>query len=289
MPRGWIDTHAHFWDGGLVAKAWNPPPPLCGTHSPAAWADEMARFPVGECIFGETGRTPEEVALLESWTADHPAVVGFVAPLAVDGSDINRIVARWAESATFRGVRAHFEDERGELVLTRNLETAFRGIAETGRVFDFLVVAEQLPFVHRCCLTVPDLRAVVEHMGKPRVAGPVDAAWRASMAALAADTGAVVKLSLSPRPDEFADLVARHPAGFPAEGVRRHVDVLLELFGPERLVWGSDWPVSVLTAATGDFMSEWLRILGPLGPLLGETARRVYGLANAHTEDPDGS
>jgi L-fuconolactonase len=261
MSAGWIDTHAHFWDGNLVRLGWNPPAPLDRTYAPETWAAETAGTPIAGCIFVETGGSAAELAQLEAWTASSPSVLGFVAPMADDGSDAAAILARWAGNPAFLGVRAHHQDGDGETLRAPSLAAGLRLVAEAGRVFEFLVVAEQLPLVRDRCVDVPDLRVVIEHMGKPRVDGPVDPAWRTAMAALAADTRAVVKVSLSPRPDEFGDLVRRHPAGFPLDGVRRHVDALLDVFGPDRLVWGSDWPVSRLTASTADWLAAWTGIL----------------------------
>lgn len=281
MTSDWVDTHAHFWDGDLIRQGWNPPAPLDRTHSPKAWARETNSLPMAGCIFVESGARPAELALLEAWAARYPAVLGFIAPVAVDVSNAAAVLDRWEGTPEFRGVRAHFQDTGADFLASPSLPQRLRLIAEADRLFEFLVVADQLPYVHRLCLGVPELRVVIEHMGKPRIEGPVDHDWRAAMQALAADTNAVVKVSLSPRPDEFDDLVRRYPAGFPSEGVRRHTDVLLDLFGPDRLVWGSDWPVSHLTAPTPIFLAEWDGVLGSLAARLGETARRVYRLSDS--------
>lgn len=280
MPAGWIDTHAHFWDRDLVRAGWNPPAPLDQTYAPDSWVVQIGARGVAGCIYVETGRTDAELEILARWSAEYAAVVGFIAPIAADASDVDAIVERWQGTTAFRGVRAHFQDSGADLLRLPQLVANLRRLADARVLYEFLVIGEQLWDVQRLCAEVPDLQVAIEHMGKPRITGPVDSDWRGAMTALAADTATVIKVSLSPRPDEFSELVRRGPAGFPLDGVRRHVDVLLELFGPERLVWGSDWPVSLLTAPTSTFVSAWETLLGPVGTGLAATARRVYQIAD---------
>lgn len=277
---GWIDTHAHLWDGALVRRGWNPPAPLDRTYAPEDWAVEVGSSGIASCIYVEAGRSAKELHLMARWAATHPAIGGFIAPIATDGSDTDAVLARWHATPEFRGVRAHFEDGSVDLLHATGLAAGLRQLAEADVLFEFLVTAEQLRDVHRLCVMDPDLRVVIEHMGKPRLGERVDPDWRTAMAALATDTSAVVKLSLSPRPDGFAELARRGPAGFPLEALRPLVDLLLDRFGPERLVWGSDWPVSQLTAPTAAFLTGWRTLLDPVADRLNATARRVYRLPN---------
>jgi L-fuconolactonase len=106
----------------------------------------------------------------------------------------------------------------------------------------------------------------------------VDAAWRDVMAAFAADSAAIVKVSIRPPPAAFAAYARHAPNGFPAEGLRRHMDTLLDTFGPDRLVWGSDWPVSRLTGEAPASKEGWHELLDPVAVDLSATAARVYRL-----------
>ncbi len=276
-PTPWIDTHAHFWTQELVAAYWNPPPPLNRTYAPSGWVRDVGSMGTSGCIFVEAGSSDAELSVLASWSVTDP-VLGFVAPVATDASDVGRVLARFEGVDAFRGVRAHFEDGGVELLRADGLLAGLRRLAEAGVLYEFLVTGDQLVDVYRLCRDVPDLPVVIEHMGKPRMGRGVEPAWRSTMAGIAADTDVVVKLSFSPRPDEFRDLARRGPASFPLDHVSRHVDVLVDQFGPDRLVWGSDWPVSLLTAATPDFISSWHRLLEPLADRLTANARRVYRL-----------
>jgi L-fuconolactonase len=274
---GWIDTHAHLWQARFVARGWAPPPPLDRTYAPADWDREVGARGVATCIYVETGGAPDELDQLQTWAEASPSIAGFIAPLATDGSDVDAAMGRWAGHPKLRGFRAHHEDGPIEALRAPGLQAALRVLAAADLVYEFLVVAEHLPEVVRLCRAVPDVRVVLEHLGKPDLSGAPEAGWLAAMDALAGDTAAAVKVSISPRPDRFRAFAAAGPQGFPTDAVRRHVEAVLERFGPDRLVWGSDWPVSLLTAETAAFLEGWRSVLGPeLGAALTSSAARVY-------------
>jgi L-fuconolactonase len=153
-------------------------------------------------------------------------------------------------------------------------------------VFDLVVRAEQLPACARLAAALPEVSFVLDHLGKPRLdpgGGPGTAArlaaWERDLAELAARPNVTAKLS---------GLVteARWDAWRP-DDLRPAVDHALEVFGPDRLMFGSDWPVCLLASDYGG----WLATLGDLLAGLSEdesaavwagTARRVYQLEESH-------
>jgi L-fuconolactonase len=273
----WVDTHAHFWRSELVKHGADTPTWLRNTRSPDDWIAEFGQLGVSRCIYVETGHTGLELDWLARWSADRP-VVGFIAPIATNGLDVESTIERWHGNASFRGVRAHFEGCDGSQLRSPSFKRCLSALAELDYLYEFLVTEEQLPGVYEACTAVPAVRTVIEHMGKPRLDAGPSRAWYSAMRAIALDTNTVVKLSLSPRPDEYAEWARRGATGFPSEHVRSLVDTLLDLFGPDRLVWGSDWPLSLLTTSCGALVHAWQEILGPAAENLMRTAERVYGV-----------
>ena len=100
--------------------------------------------------------------------------------------------------------------------------------------FDALVTLRHLPHLARLLAARPELKAVIDHGAKPDIAGGALDNWAAQMRAIAADTSAFCKLS---------GLVTEAGGKWTEEDLKPYVDVLLEAFGPARLMWGSDWPV----------------------------------------------
>jgi L-fuconolactonase len=119
-------------------------------------------------------------------------------------------------------------------ILGPELAPALDAMQAAALRFDALVTPRHLPHLARFLAQRPDLKAVIDHGAKPDIAAGAIAGWSAAMRAIARDTGAVCK---------FSGLVTEAGEGWTVERLKPFVDVLLEAFGPARLMWGSDWPV----------------------------------------------
>ena len=149
-----------------------------------------------------------------------------------------------------------------------------RAIGATGRAFDMVFQARQLPVALELARACPDVTLVLDHCGVPDIAGGAMDPWRADMAALAALSHVNVKLS---------GIMAYCGGPATLDLLRPWVDHIIDVFGPNRVLWGSDWPVVNL----GGGLPLWLDItdglLAGLTPaeqaaIRAGTARRVYGV-----------
>ena len=148
----------------------------------------------------------------------------------------------------------------------------FRALVEHGLVFDALTLPRHLP---RLLVTLdrhPDLPVVVDHGSKPLIRERRLDPWRADIAAVAARPGAICKLS---------GLVTEAGPDWTLEDLRPTADHLLATFGPERLLWGSDWPVVTLAGGYDRWREAALQLTAHLGgpervAVLGGNAARVY-------------
>jgi L-fuconolactonase len=151
-------------------------------------------------------------------------------------------------------------------------EPVFEAIVAHGLVFDALVLPRHLPRLARVLERHPRLVVVVDHGAKPGIrAGEIDR-WRADMATIAAHPRAHCKLS---------GLVTEASPGAGLDVLAPYIDTLLGLFGPARLLWGSDWPVVELAGGYDRWRAMALAALATLAPdaraeVLGGTAARVY-------------
>ena len=205
----------------------------------------------GSGLLGQiAGCNPAQAEGFDQWLADCDAlnVVGFRRILHEGPDDVSR-------SDTFR----------------RNV----RAIGATGRVYDMVFLARQLPVALELARACPEMTLVLDHCGVPDIAGGAMDPWRADMAALAALPHVYCKLS--------GILAYCAPGTASLEVVRPWVEHVIEEFGPERVLWGSDWPVVNL----GGGLPLWLDITdGLLAGLSADeqaairagTARRVYKL-----------
>jgi L-fuconolactonase len=149
-------------------------------------------------------------------------------------------------------------------------------LAGLGLTFDACVTHEQLTPVTALATRCPDVTFVLDHLGKPDVAGQRLDPWRADLAALAEEPNVVCKLS-------GLTTEADHDAWTP-EDLRPYLEHALACFGPERCVVGSDWPVATLATSYEGWFEVLLDFLAELEQpereaVLAGNASRVYGLS----------
>jgi L-fuconolactonase len=159
-------------------------------------------------------------------------------------------------------------------VLQPALAPALDAMAAHALVFDALVKPRHLAGVQALAQRHPALRIVVDHGAKPDIVARQWQPWADDMAALAALPNVVCKLS---------GLLTEAGATPPRGVARAWCDHLLALFGPQRLLWGSDWPVLELAAGYGDWWNDTQAVLAHLSDadrraVLGANACRVYGI-----------
>jgi len=183
-------------------------------------------------------------------------------------------IAELARHPKLKGVRAMWQDQPAEAMLHPAVLTSLNAIADHGLVLDALVKPHHLSALAMMATRRPDLSIVIDHAAKPNIAGDSNTCWADDMARLATMPQLACKLS---------GLVTEAPADWRASDLVPYIDTLRAQFGSERLVWGSDWPVSLLRSCYGG----WLNVAHAAIPLddhpavFGGNAVRLYGLASA--------
>jgi L-fuconolactonase len=272
-----IDSHQHFWTTARDDYGWlrQDDTVLYRDFGPDDLAPLIERAGVTSTVLVQAAPTVEETRyLLEiaertDWVA---AVVGWV---ALDGPDAEQTLDDLAAHPALRGVRPMIQDiPNDDWMLDEALTPGLRALAARDLCFDALVQPRHLGRLLRLLDRHPDLRVVVDHGAKPEIhAGAFDA-WANDMASIARETSACCKLS---------GLVTEAGPSWCSENLRPYVAHLTGCFGPERLMWGSDWPVVELAGgfhrwwATTDELLEGLRD-DERAAILGGTARRFYRL-----------
>lgn len=211
-----------------------------------------------------------DIASRTDWVA---AVVGWI-PL--DDPDASaRNLDELAPHPVFRGVRPMLQDLPDDRwMLGEALAPSFELLIESGLSFDALVRPPHLPHLLALMERHPDLPVVIDHGAKPSIAAGDRAGWSEPIARLARETDACCKLS---------GLVTEATPDWSVDDLRPWFDHLLECFGPERLMWGSDWPVVELAGGLPPWWNATKTLLAPLDEherhaILEGTARRFYHL-----------
>jgi L-fuconolactonase len=283
-----VDTHCHLWQFELLRRAWHPPAIIYRTFTPA---DLMAAaLPVGvkQFVLIEAGTSADDNDALFAFASASDAIGAVIAHADFASPTLDDDLDRWQQQSKFRGVRMRFEDHPDPDVLTRPSTLAgLKNIARRGLVFDFIVLTHQLGDLLKICEQVPDLKGVIEHMGKPDLRGERELdEWSEQMKRLARQTDLKCKLSIGPRGEDMDFIFAHLGQGWPVDVIKRRTAVLVEAFGPDRLLWGSDWPVVLLEASYEQAYLTMRKALGPLNPddevkMFRTTAIAFYGVTVA--------
>ncbi len=269
-----IDAHHHLWDPA---------------DRPYPWMDDSVapirrRFDVDDlrAATQDTGVTrtivvqavhdPDETAWLLEQPAPVAGVVGWVDLTAPDVTDRIAAVRALPGGDRLVGIRHLAQDEPDPGWLGRpDVARGVRVLAGSGLVFDLLVRAREHSSALALVDAVPDASFVLDHAGKPSI-DTGDPAWRGRMADFAARPNVTCKVS---------GLLTEAGPDWRDRPVDRYVREVVEQFGPERSLFGSDWPVSTLATGYAAVVQRTTDALADLSTtehdaVFGGTAERIY-------------
>jgi L-fuconolactonase len=276
-----VDAHHHFWDPALRDYPW-----MTGAYDALrrAFGPEDLRPLLDECgveatiVVQARGDADETTWLLETASATDwvVGVVGWIDLTARDAAE--QIAAHRARpgGAKLVGIRHQAHDEPDPDWLARDdVIAGLEAVAAAGLVYDLLVRTEHLPAAHRAAEQLPELSFVVDHLAKPRVLDEPDDDWKLWMSRLSELSNVAVKLS---------GLVTEGPwESWSAATFDAHVRAVVDRFGADRLLFGSDWPVCELAASYREVLDLAHELVdGLLSPaerasVFGGNALRLYG------------
>jgi L-fuconolactonase len=280
MPGVPIDAHIHLVAHDAGEYPWITPEmtPLHRDFDVPQLAALMASAGVGGCVAIEARQTPRETDWLLGLAAQHPEMAAVVGWVDLRAQDLDAQLQKWHGRSKLRGFRHLVSDEPDPDFIERpDFVAGLRLIGERGYVYDLLVTPNQLTGVARVVRRLDGQSFVLDHAGLPDIRSGEHAAWAASLGALAELPNVAVKLSGL---DFCADWQAWRP-----EDWRPYLDTALELFGPARLMIGSNWPVCTLTAsyeATIGALLEYVTTLSPdeRDSVLWRAAEDVYRITS---------
>lgn len=272
-PR--IDAHQHFWQLARGDYGWLTPElsPIFRDFGPDDLAPLLARHGITGTILVQAAPTEAETRFLLDIAARTPSVAGVVGWTDFEAPDVAEAIAALAADPLLVGLRPMVHDIADDDWLARPaLAPAFAAMIAQNLVFDALLKPRHIPATLALLERHPQLPVVIDHAAKPDLVAGDLAGWREGVTALAAHPQALCKLS---------GLVTEAAADWTPETLHPVVDHLLASFGPDRLIFGSDWPVVTLRA---DY-SRWFETATALlsgcseserAAIFGGTAQRVY-------------
>lgn len=255
MPRVVVDAHQHFWDPARADYPWmtDEVAALRRRFGPEDLEPLLVANGVSGTVVVQARQDVAETRELLALATETPFLLGVVGWVDLTGD----VPLQLAElDGTLAGVRHPVQDEPDPSWLLRDdVQRGIAAVGEAGLAFDLLVQTPQLPAAVETVRRHPAVRFVLDHVAKrPRD----DHTWRSGVTRLASFANVTCKIS---------GLFTEHdPTGTAA--------LALEWFGPERCMFGSDWPVSTLACEYADTIA----VVGDDPDVLARTAVRVYRL-----------
>ena len=276
-----IDAHQHFWNPGTLHYPWLAPD-LAVLYRPFVPADLVPHVTAhgvdGTIVVQATHDEAETTWLLELATTT-PWIAGVVGWVDLASDDLAEKLGRFIARGPLCGVRHQVHDEpdphwllRPEVI--RGLQT----LARRGLVYDLLLRPMHLPILPRLFEAVPGMRWVIDHLAKPEIKSGRVEPWLSGMREAARYPNVFCKIS--------GMITEADHTRWTADDIRPYFEHVLELFGPSRLMWGSDWPVCLLAGGyerVHDLAQDLIVRLPRVEQAMiwGATARAVYQLENA--------
>ena len=231
---------------------------------------------IGGTVVVQAQQTLAETKWLLAEASRHELIRGVVgwAPLA--SPDVGRILEEYAEDPRLKAVRHVIQDEPDDrFILRDDFNRGIRRLKSFGLRYDILVVERQLPETIRFVDSHPDQIFIVDHLAKPRIRDRVLDPWRRDIQELARREHVYCKISGMVTEADWGE--------WTPEDLKPYFETVLEAFGPQRLMFGSDWPVLLLAADYGTWVEVMSEMIAPLSSteqtyIMGRTAIEAYGL-----------
>ena len=272
------DAHQHFWKKELFAGKLPPDlDPLLADFEPEHLKPQMDELGVKQTVLVQTNsslRNNDEflgIAEVHDWVG---AVVGWV---DLADPDVGRTLEALAAHPKFKGVRHQWEDEKDPAWIMRTeVLRGLREVAKAGLRYDLLAKPPNWPYLPQVAEAVPDLPLVIDHIAKPSIKTRQFDDWVEAMARAARIPHMMCKVSGMVTEADWNN--------WQPSDLKPYVTQAIEIFGVNRVMWGSDWPVCVLAGSYAQVFDALKYSIAGLDELdqakiLGENARRFYGIS----------
>jgi L-fuconolactonase len=268
-----IDAHQHYWEPKRGDYDWMPQddPVLSRKYMPANLATSLTKHDIAGTVLVQAAATVEETEYMLGIADASDTVAAVVGWVDFEDPGHRHHLERLAQHPKFVGLRPMIQDIPDvDWMLRGDVQWAYQAIVDLDLTFDALGFPVHLDNFLTLLRRYPDMRVVIDHSMKPQIRdhaedpGVFDR-WAEGMSRLADQTRAYCK---------FSGLVTEATLDWTLDDLRPYADHILATFGPDRVMWGSDWPVCQLRTS----YDVWREAAAALTAHLDEAERvRIFG------------
>lgn len=274
FPR--IDSHQHFWNPKRGDYGWLTPSDeiLFKEYLPDHIIPYLEKYQMDYCISVQAAPTMNETNYLLDLYDKFDFIAGVVGWIELNSDEFTAHFDHLTQRAGFMGIRPMIQDLPDDWILQSKVIDNLKRLAECGFPIDLQARPRHLPILLRLFEKVPNLRAVVDHVAKPFIASATVHPWAEQITELANHQSVYCKLS---------GLITEGKKGAQSEAFQPYINHVLDVFGYQRVMFGSDWPVCL---NDGSYDDVWKIVEDALpnsatsmerAYLYGRTAKEFYG------------
>jgi L-fuconolactonase len=269
-----LDAHQHFWALARGDYGWLTPElaPIYRDFLPDDLSPILSKWNIDGTVLVQAAPTVAETRFMLDLAHQTPFIKGVVGWIDFEAADAIDQLNQLAQDPYLLGIRPMIQDIPDvDWMLNPQFTPVFEAIIHHDLVFDALTLPQHLTALHQLAQRHPEMRIVIDHGAKPLIAKGQITDWAADMTALAALENIRCKLS---------GLVTEAGTPWARKDLEPYVQHLLQVFGPHRLIWGSDWPVCTLAASYDTWMDTSEALLADLSA---EDRAAIFGLNSMTT------
>ncbi len=273
-----VDAHHHFWQYTVEEYDWidDRMSVIRRDFLPEHLREATAAAGVDGVVSVQARQTVAETEWLLSLADANEFIRGVVGWVPLIADDVERDLERFAANSALRAVRHVLQGEPDERYMLRpDFDRGIALLKRFGLAYDVLIFERHLPQTIEFVDRHPDQVFVVDHIAKPRIGENILTPWRENIAELAERENVYCKISGLVTEADYAD--------WTEEQLAPYMTTVLEAFGPDRVMFGSDWPVCLVACGYGRWHDIVCRFVSELSDaeqqrVLGGTAAEAYSL-----------
>ncbi len=272
-----IDAHQHFWQYDPVRDNWitNEMSVIKRSFTPEDLKPILLKNNIGGCVAVQASQSEEETDFLLKCSENHSFIKGVVGWVNLTGNDLEDRLHSYKNQNTFKGVRHILQAEPKGFMIDSKFVKGINQLSKSDLSFDILIHESQLKEACELIRLLPEMRLVIDHIGKPDIKHKSYNQWKNYMKIISNYDHVYVKLSGMVTEASWQE--------WKMDDLKIYVDFCLEQFGPERLMFGSDWPVCLLAGSYEQVYQSLLSCIKELprteqDQIFGGTAMKFYNL-----------
>jgi L-fuconolactonase len=273
-----IDSHQHFWKYNPAEYGWisDQMKVLRRDYLPAGLWPELQRNSFHGSIAVQARQTLTETQWLLELADQNPFIKGVVGWIDLCAADAEQQILKFVKNPRFVGVRHIIQDEADEAFMLRaEFINGLRCLQKYDLTYDLLIFPKHLTNAIKLVDQFPGMRFVIDHLAKPLIKKQIISSWREGLIEIAHYPNTWCKISGMVTEADWQN--------WKYEDFVPYLDTVLESFGPDRVLIGSDWPVCTLAGNYHKVIAIVLRFIekyssGQQAAILGQNAKIVYKL-----------